>query len=109
MATFVAVTEAGWIGLAGGYPDNPPELVSMWVAPAGRGTGAASALIDAVAGWARDGGATELDLWVVEGNDRARRAYERAGFVATGAVQPVRPGEPRMESRMRLLLRDRPA
>jgi ribosomal protein S18 acetylase RimI-like enzyme len=59
------------------------ELISMWVAPEVRGSGLARALIDAVVAWAGAQGRTTF-LMVRVGNDRARAAYERAGFVDTG-------------------------
>jgi GNAT superfamily N-acetyltransferase len=76
------------------------ELISMWVAPAWRGRGVASQLIEAVADWAASEALSEIRLWVVEGNQRAERAYAKAGFQRTGAVQPVRPREPAMEFEM---------
>jgi ribosomal protein S18 acetylase RimI-like enzyme len=59
------------------------ELASMWVAPHARGTGAAGALVDAVVAWAD---AATVTLYVVEANVRARRLYERHGFVTTGGT-----------------------
>ena len=82
------------VGLAGGYlHDGEPELIAMWVQPETRGAGVAGALVDAVAAWAREQGADRLTLWVVEGNERAERVYQRLGFARTGAAQPV-PGNP---------------
>jgi RimJ/RimL family protein N-acetyltransferase len=97
------------IGIATGYaPPNAPagrrHLVGMWVAPRARGRGVAGALIAQVAAWARDDGADELSLWVVDGNDAARRAYERVGFVDTGESQRFPGDDPRTESRMALRL-----
>jgi GNAT superfamily N-acetyltransferase len=94
------------VGLAGGYlHDGVPELIAMWVHPGSRGTGAADALVEAVADWAREQDAARLRLWVVEGNDRAERVYLRLGFVHTGAAQPV-PGNPSLtEVQMERLLR----
>ena len=94
------------VGLAGGYlHDGVPELIAMWVHPASRGGGAADALVEAVAGWAREQGSDRLILWVVEGNDRAERVYRRLGFDHTGAAQPV-PGNPSLtEVQMERLLR----
>ena len=42
---------------------------------------------------AADGGAGTVALWVADGNDRARRCYERLGFVPTGVRQPL-PSDP---------------
>jgi GNAT superfamily N-acetyltransferase len=72
----------GTLGLAGGLPDGDDvELISMWVAPEARGTGASDALVQAVVEWAGD---RDVVLAVIDGNDPARRLYERNGFVATG-------------------------
>lgn len=94
------------VGLAGCYlHDGVPELIAMWVHPDSRGTGAADALVEAVADWAREQDAARLRLWVVEGNDRAERVYRRLGFAHTGAAQPV-PGNPSLtEVQMERLLR----
>jgi hypothetical protein len=35
----------------------------------------------------RELGATEAALWVVEGNTRARRFYEREGWIADGETK----------------------
>jgi GNAT superfamily N-acetyltransferase len=94
------------VGLAGGYlHDGVPELIAMWVRPDRRGTGAADALVDAVADWAREQGSDRLVLWVVVGNERAEGVYRRLGFAHTGAAQPV-PGNPSLtEVQMERLLR----
>ncbi|TDW17317.1 GNAT family N-acetyltransferase [Kribbella kalugense] len=74
------------VGLAGGFPadeESNAELVSMWVAPAGRGHGVGNALMTAIEDWARSTGATVLDLSVVPGNDPAHNLYLRNGFEDT--------------------------
>ena len=76
------------------------ELISMWVAPAARGTGVAGQLIDAVAGWAAARDRRMIYLMVRSDNTRARKSYERAGFVDKGIPKgwPVdEPSERRME------------
>ncbi|MFF0265263.1 GNAT family N-acetyltransferase [Kribbella sp. NPDC004536] len=71
-------------GLAGGFPDEDhAELVSMWVAPEGRGKGVGNALMQAIEDWARSIGATALKLSVVPGNDPAHNLYLRHGYVDT--------------------------
>lgn len=80
------------------------HVVSMWVSPEARGAGVADGLLRAVCDWARAGGATALTLWVADGNVRARRFYERAGFRGTGRRQPL-PSDPSLgEEEMRLAL-----
>lgn len=100
---FFAEHEDMLVGMAGGFfeADDPvPSLISMWVEPQARGLGGAEALIEAVAGWARDCGATSLGLWVFESNAQARAVYRRAGFTETGEtqVEPTRPAD--IERRM---------
>jgi ribosomal protein S18 acetylase RimI-like enzyme len=73
----------------------------MWVTPAARGTGVARQLIDAVTRWAA-GQDRRTYLMVRSDNLRARKSYERAGFVDTGIPEgwPVNePPERRMELR----------
>ncbi|MEP6296262.1 MAG: GNAT family N-acetyltransferase, partial [Ilumatobacter sp.] len=75
---------AGTIGVVAADPNDARvanELVSMWVAPSARGTGLAQRLVDTVVTWARSSGSASVSLWVMRGNDRARRLYESAGFV----------------------------
>lgn len=98
-AIFLAFDDAVCVGLAGCVEDDlgaDRQLVSMWVAPSHRGTGVAQRLVDAVLAWAESCGASRVGLWVTRGNDRARRCYERAGFSATGDVQPL-PSDPAKE------------
>jgi RimJ/RimL family protein N-acetyltransferase len=64
-------------------------LRAMWVQPEMRGTGAAASMVEAVKAWAREIGAKEVRLDVVEKNLPARRCYERAGFRATGKTGVV--------------------
>ncbi len=63
-------------------------LAAVYVTPSQRGTGLLDALVEQVAAWAARQGAPRLRLLVHESNDRARRAYERLGFVATGHREP---------------------
>lgn len=90
---FVAEADGRWLALAGGVIDDetPPgevELVSMWVDPAARGLGLGRRLVEAVAQWARAGGATRLRLWVTQGNAPAIVLYERCGFRMAGETSP---------------------
>ncbi|MCU1378218.1 MAG: GCN5-related N-acetyltransferase [Acidimicrobiales bacterium] len=81
-AMFFVERDGTPVGLAGGHPsDDDIELVSMWVAPDARGLGGGDALVQAVLAWAGD---APVRLYVVEGNERARRLYERNGFRPTG-------------------------
>jgi GNAT superfamily N-acetyltransferase len=65
--------------------DGVGEVYAIYVAPERWGTGAGRALMAA----ARDGlataGHTEMRLWVLADNRRARRFYERAGMAPDGA------------------------
>jgi GNAT superfamily N-acetyltransferase len=72
-----------------GTPAHQRHVVSMWVDPAARGTGAADALMAAVGEWARQQGASTLTLWVADASPRARAFYRRTGFRDTGVRQPL--------------------
>ena len=89
------------IGTVGAYREGDVmELISMWVDPRRRGHGIATALVDRVIVHARSLGCSEVRLWVAEGNTVAERLYRRCGFAWTGAVQRIRPDEPRSEAEM---------
>jgi ribosomal protein S18 acetylase RimI-like enzyme len=75
-------------GMACGVPDKTEtdvgHLLAMWVHPDFRRSGDADDLVAAVKQWAAEAGKREVRLQVAEGNARARRCYERAGFHLTG-------------------------
>jgi GNAT superfamily N-acetyltransferase len=60
--------------------DPHGHLGMIAVTAAAEGTGAGAALMRAAEDWARASGYPRLTLNVFEGNARARRAYERAGY-----------------------------
>ncbi len=102
---FLALSGTRAVGMAAIITQDclPDErhLVGMWVAPEWRGTQVATQLVEAVCDAARAAGANGVVLWVVDGNARARRLYERLGFVGTGQRQPL-PSNPAVgEERMR--------
>ena len=84
-ATFFGVAPDGEpVGLVAVVPerDDPSvlRLVSMWLHPAQRGTGAADELMAAALEWAEAQDCRTVRLCVIEGNVAARRVYERHGF-----------------------------
>jgi ribosomal protein S18 acetylase RimI-like enzyme len=89
--TFLARRDGAVVGLASFYVEpgreHERQLVGMWVAPEARRTGVAPALVRAVCAAAAAEGAARLTLFVAEGNEPARRLYERLGFRRTGEVQ----------------------
>ncbi len=110
LAWFVSEEGDVVVGLAAGLPpeeDGCPEVVSMWVDAGCRGTGVAEQLLSAVIDWARGIGAQEVSLGVADGNRRALRFYERAGFRLTGSSEPLRSRPTVCTYEMRLPLRDR--
>ena len=90
---FLAWADDRPVGCVAGIADEDPpgehQLVAMWVEPDHRGTSAATELVEAVCGQARADGAVAVRLSVADGNDRARRFYERLGFVPTGERSPL--------------------
>jgi ribosomal protein S18 acetylase RimI-like enzyme len=79
---FLAWNDRTPVGIAGAFVE-PPRcwLISMWAAPSVRGRGIGAALVQSVVEFARASGDTELFLKVRSDNDRARRLYERCGFL----------------------------
>jgi ribosomal protein S18 acetylase RimI-like enzyme len=87
------VDDAGPAGLGpvsvGGVFDNAgtPHVWGMWTHPDHRRRGHARRILDALI---PAGTPAQLDVHVENGG--ARTTYERYGFVATGEVEPLRPG-----------------
>ena len=97
---FVAVTAVGdWVGSAvarvervgdtdagGAVVEDPSGYVAaVYLAPGHRGRCVLDDLLAAATDWLRERGLSRVRLYVHTENPRARRAYEKAGFVATGA------------------------
>jgi ribosomal protein S18 acetylase RimI-like enzyme len=87
-ATFILDDAGGAKGIIAGMRDERDaavvHLMSMWVDPALRGSGAAEALVASLLAWAETEGARQMRLAVIQTNDRARRFYERLGFRENG-------------------------
>jgi len=62
-------------------------VMGMYVAPEVGGQGVGRVLLDALVTYARANGLESLVLTVTEGNERARRLYEQAGFRSFG-IEP---------------------
>lgn len=102
------LTHAGVAGEVG-------EVYAIYVTPAWWSTGAGRALMVAALTGLADAGYQRVVLWVLAGNGRARRFYERAGFAADGAsntlgdlggVPEVRYGRPLAAKLARLAAAD---
>jgi len=107
-AQFAAYSEDVVVGIVGGADSEDGRtvhLVSMWVDPRWRGQGVGDHLVKVVLDWARERGCDEVRLWVADGNREAERLYHRNGFSRTDIVQPIRPGEPRLEFEMKISIR----
>jgi putative acetyltransferase len=80
--TTVAVSEGGTI--VGFVMVVGDEVEQVYVAPAGRGSGVAATLLAEAERQVADVGHEEAWLAVVTGNARARRFYEKCGWVDSG-------------------------
>jgi GNAT superfamily N-acetyltransferase len=102
-ATFILYAPEEARGMVAGQRDETDpagvHLMAMWVHPKIRGSGGAGELVSAVVGWAKSEGAKYVRLKVIQGNDRARRFYERMGFCPTG-VEVVRERDRLIEIQM---------
>ena len=85
---FVAEGERGVVGFASGSPrrafskgleEYRGVLETIYVLPAGQGSGAGGRLLGAVAGHFVENGVNSMVLWVFEENRPARGFYERLG------------------------------
>lgn len=94
-AVFVAIGDEQTLGMAGGFfvnSDHKDAMVwGMWVDAGARRRGLARQLLEAVARWARDCGASNLRLAVTdcEASIPAAALYREVGFVETGEWEPL--------------------
>jgi GNAT superfamily N-acetyltransferase len=70
---------------AAGKEGRVAELYALYVHPDWWSTGTGRALMDRVLAVTGGAGYPCITLWVLQGNARARRFYERAGFAPDGA------------------------
>ncbi|MEE6262580.1 GNAT family N-acetyltransferase [Plantactinospora sonchi] len=96
---FVAIADDGtWVGTSVALIEKAGEqdfegktidrsgghVVGVFLQPEHRGKGVIASLLDATLDWMRQRKFTRARLYVHADNIRARRAYEKAGFTATG-------------------------
>lgn len=67
------------------------DIVAMWVVPEFRGRGFSRLVLQELVSMGRSEG-RRIGLCVTRGNDVARSAYEKFGFVDTGTSDPLREG-----------------
>jgi GNAT superfamily N-acetyltransferase len=92
---FVGASPVGMAACVSGESGSERKVVGMWVDPLWRGCDAASMLLSSVVDWAGSQGSERLRLWVVEGNESARRLYAGRGFEFTGSRKPL-PSNPEL-------------
>lgn len=85
-----------------------PELTMLYVAPAAWGTGLARRLHEAAVAWLAEQGHAEAWLQVVEDHVRARRFYEREGWVLDRDVPAGQTDLATLVSYRRVLPQDQP-
>ena len=78
------------------------EVYAIYVLPEWWGRGAGRLLMAHVVRALAEAGQDDITLWVLEGNQRARRFYEAAGFRLDGARQELDLGGPVTELRYQL-------
>jgi len=92
-ASFVAEIDGEIAGFVGVGPsrdaDAEGELYTIYVDPAHWGTGIGRELIQAGEDRMRELGFRQVILWVLDGNDRAQRFYEDAGWSADGERRTI--------------------
>ena len=85
---FVAVGSGGDIAGQIGLKDTRGLIdIGMLVAPAHRGQGLGSALLNAGLDWSRSRGAHKITLQLWPDNEAARRLYAKFGFIEEGHLR----------------------
>lgn len=82
----VALLHAGPTRDEDGGPQTA-EVRAIYASPDAWGTGAGRELMSTALDRLREAGWTDVTLWVLGSNERARRFYARAGFAPDGATK----------------------
>ncbi len=98
--TLVADRDGRLVGFATSGPTRDPrsdpttgELYELFVHPEMIGSGVGVALMNCALGHLGRQGFRTVTLWVLEGNERARRFYERQGLRTDGSVKTAAMGD----------------
>jgi ribosomal protein S18 acetylase RimI-like enzyme len=78
------------------------EVTAIYLLPEYWGQGLGRMLMDFAINTLRQSGYQQIILWVLQLNSRARRFYERYGFVADGQAKSIELGKPLVQMRYRL-------
>lgn len=101
LGMFLDARLSGVAELSFGFPqDNDAYLGLMMLGSWAQGAGHGKAFLSKIEGLARNSGATDLYLAVIEENERGRAFWKREGFADTGVI-----GEDIVEGRPQKLLR----
>ena len=88
--TFVAESDVGVTGFTAVRLDRrSSDLQDIWLHPNSWGSGAAAALVAAVEEETRSIGGVRLTSWVPEDSPSGRRFFDKLGWQATGATEPL--------------------
>ena len=102
---YLAERDGRVVGMARGeVHDERPDtrwLFAMYVSPSARGTDVARRLVDTVGAWTLAEGVHALHLYVSSSMARAKRFYEKSGFLATGESVSGPEEDPRVFEEMR--------
>jgi len=79
-----------------GADDDTGEVYAIYVEEDAAGTGVGAELLRSAVAWLAQQGFVHATLWVLDGNARARRFYEREGWTLDGAAK----SEPREDFMM---------
>ena len=79
-----------------GADDDTGEVYAIYVEEEVAGTSVGTELLGSAVAWLTERGFARATLWVLEGNARARRFYEREGWALDGAAK----SEPREDFTM---------
>jgi GNAT superfamily N-acetyltransferase len=86
------VTVTGFVAMGPSRDDDTGggavgEIMTLYLDPGVFGRGGGRLLLDTAFGELRGGGFTRATLWVLDTNTRARRFYERHGWLPDGATK----------------------
>lgn len=94
----------GFVTVSAANPSSDYKIMMLDVDPVGRRFGVGRLLLMEALGFVRGKSVPGVSLWVTDGNEDAKRLYDKMGFIDSGDRRMLKPGSDLIQIRMQYSL-----